>query len=135
MVWRQWYTDERKEHRIMDNEQQEKPSFAEKVKDKVGNEVQKIPPTTDRNLLAAVSYVWILCLVMLVVKKNDAFVQHHARQGVILFLMSLVGFIPVVGWILWVLAVAGMVVGFIKAWQGKEYQIPYVYGWSQKIHF
>lgn len=115
----------------MSNESSQTPSGA---KEKLEAELKKIPPTTDRNLLAAVSYVWILSLVMIVVKKDDAFIQLHAKQAVILFLMSLVGFIPFVGWVLWVLAVAGMVVGFLNAWQGKEYKLPYVYGWSQRIH-
>lgn len=101
---------------------------------KVQEEIKKIPPTTDRNLLAALGYVWILGLVMLIIKRDDAFIQFHAKQGVVLFLISLVGFIPVIGWIMWALAVAGMVLGFIHAWQGKEYKLPYVYGWSQKIH-
>lgn len=113
----------------------QKPSTTEKVKDNVKKEIKKIPPTTDRNLLAALSYVWILGLVILIIKRNDAFIQFHAKQGVVLFLVSLVGFIPVIGWILWALAVAGMVLGFINAWQGKEYKLPYVYGWSQKIKF
>lgn len=102
---------------------------------KVQEEIKKIPPTTDRNLLAALSYVWILGLVMLVIKRNDAFIQFHAKQGVVLFLISLVGFIPVIGWVLWALSITGMVIGFIHAWQGKEYKLPFVYGWSQKIHF
>lgn len=101
---------------------------------KVQEEIKKIPPTTDRHLLAALSYVWILGLVMLVIKRKDAFVQFHAKQGIVLFLISLVGFIPVIGWILWALAVTGMVLGFIHAWQGKEYKLPYVHGWSQKIN-
>lgn len=116
-------------------DQQQSTTKVEKVKQSVEAEIKKIPPTTDRNLLAALGYVWILGLVMLVIKRNDTFIQFHAKQGVILFIISLVGFIPVIGWILWALSVAGMVIGFINAWQGKEYKLPIVYGWSQKIHF
>lgn len=116
----------------MPDEQQPTPAGA---KAKLEAEVKKIPPTTDRNLLAAASYVWILSLVMLVVRKDDPFIQLHAKQAVVLFLMSLVGFIPIVGWLLGALALVGMVLGFLNAWQGKEYKIPYVYGWSQHIRF
>ncbi len=108
---------------------------SEQIKHDVSSEVKKISPTTDRNLLAAVSYVWILSLVMLMMKKDDAFVQFHAKQALVLFILSLLGFIPIIGWLVAFCAFIGMIIGFLHAWQGKEYQIPFVYGWSQKIHF
>lgn len=108
------------------------------MKDSIKSEIKKIPPTTDRNLMAALSYVWILSLVMLVVKRDDAFVQFHAKQGVVLLIISVVAsillWVPILGFIAWALSIAGMVVGFINAWQGKEYQLPYIYRWSQSIH-
>ncbi len=106
-----------------------------KVKSDVKSEIGKIPPTTDQNLMAALSYVWLLSIVMLVVKKNDEFVQFHAKQGIILLIASIFWFIPIIGQLVAILAFAGMVVGFIQAWQGKRYQLPLVYGWSQKINF
>ncbi len=111
----------------------DKTPVVEKIKSDVKTEINKIPPTSDQNIMAALSYVWIISLVMLVVKRNDEFIQFHAKQGIILLLLSILGFIPVLGWIIWALAVAGMVVGFIHAWQGKRYELPLVYGWSQKI--
>lgn len=107
----------------------------QKMKDEIKKEVSKIPPTSDQNLLAALSYAWIISLIMLVVKKNDDYVQFHAKQGLVLWLASLLGFIPVFGWIVWALAVAGMVIGFINAWKGVRYELPIVYGLSQKIKF
>lgn len=98
-------------------------------------DIKNIPPTTDRNLLAAVSYVWILSIVMLVIKKDDAFIQFHAKQALVLFLLSLLGFIPVIGWLIACAAFIGMIIGFLHAWQGKEYQLPIVYGWSKNIRF
>src|SRR5262245_5528598 len=109
------------------------PPKVEKVKAEIKKEVNKIPPTSDQNIMAALSYVWIISLIMLIVKRGDEFVQFHAKQGVILLIASVFGFIPIIGWIIWALSVAGMVVGFIQAWQGKRYELPLVYGWSQKI--
>lgn len=94
-----------------------------------------VPPKSDSHLMAAVSYVWLLAIVMLLVKRDDKFVQFHAKQAMVLLIGSLVSFIPVIGWLIGLVCFIGMVVGFINAWQGKEYQMPYVYGWSQKIHF
>lgn len=107
----------------------------EQIKQEVQEEIKKIPPTTDRNLMAALSYVWILSIVMIVMKREDAFIQLHAKQALVLFLLSLLGFIPLLGWLIAGLAIVGMIIGFINAWQGREYHLPYVYGWSQKIHF
>ncbi len=110
-------------------------SKATEAMNKVHEEIKKIPPTTDRNLMAALSYVWLLSLVMLIIKRDDAFIHFHAKQGVVLLIISIFWFIPIIGQLAAILAFAGMVIGFVNAWQGKEYQLPLVYGWSQKIHF
>ncbi|MEK7537769.1 MAG: DUF4870 domain-containing protein [Patescibacteria group bacterium] len=98
------------------------------------NTPSNIQPKSDSHLMAAVSYVWLLAIVMLFVKRDDKFVQFHAKQAVVLLIISLVTFIPVIGWLIGFVAFIGMVIGFINAWQGKEYQIPLIYGWSQKIN-
>lgn len=103
-----------------------------KIKNEIRDEIKKIPPTTDRNLMAALSYVWLLAIVMLLVKGSDPFVKFHAKQALILVILTILGWIPVIGWIIWVLAVAGMVMGFINAWQGKEYRLPLVAGWAER---
>lgn len=117
-----------------------KPSTSEKIKTgakkveaEVKSELNKIPPTSDSNLLAAFSYAWLLSVVLLVVKRNDENVQFHAKQGTVLFLGSLLGFIPLFGWLVAIACWVGMIVGFIMAWQGKRYQIPLAYRLSQKI--
>src|SRR5690349_10251790 len=94
------------------------PSKTEKIKAEVKKEINKIPSTTDNNLLAAVSYVWLLSIVMLIIKKDDEFIQFHAKQGVILLIATALAFIPGIGWLVWFFAVVGMVVGFMHAWQG-----------------
>ncbi len=93
-----------------------------------------IQPKNDSHLMAAVSYVWLLAIVMLFVKKDDKFVQFHAKQAVVLLIISVLGIIPVLGWLIAFVCFIGMVVGFINAWQGKEYKMPIIYGWSQKIN-
>lgn len=110
-----------------------KPSKTQKVKEEIKKEVDKIPPTTDQNLMAALSYAWLISVVMLIIKRGDEFVQFHAKQGVILLVGSLLAFIPVLGWLIAIASWIGMIVGFIMAWQGKRYEIPFVYKLSQKI--
>jgi len=90
---------------------------------------------SDSNLMAALSYLWLLSVVMLLVKKDDPFVQFHAKQGVVLFLCSIVLWvIPVVGWLLNMLVTIAVIVGFIMAIQGKEYKLPVVSDLAAKIN-
>jgi len=90
---------------------------------------------SDSNLMAALSYLWILSVVMLILKKDDKFVIFHAKQGLVLFLASVVAnFIPFLGWFLInpVLIVA-MIIGFVMAIQGKEFKMPLVGNLAEKI--
>ena len=74
--------------------------------------------------LAALSYLWIFSVVILIAKRDNAFIQHHARRGFILFILSL---------LLWpvailrygeILILALMIFGFINATMGHENTIP-----------
>ena len=39
--------------------------------------------------VAAISYLWILCFVPLFLKKKSKFAQHHAKQGLVLFIAEI----------------------------------------------
>ncbi|MBI2984836.1 MAG: hypothetical protein HYY50_04400 [Candidatus Kerfeldbacteria bacterium] len=110
-----------------------KPSKTQKVKEEIKKEVDKIPPTSDQNLLAALSYAWIVSLVMLLARPKDDFVKFHAKQGLVLLIAHLVWIIPILGWILGFLVWVAMIVGFLNAWRGRRYEIPLVYRLSEKI--
>jgi uncharacterized membrane protein len=83
-------------------------------------------PKSDSNTNAALSYIWILSLVMIATKKNDEFVMFHAKQGLVLFIASFLWFIPVIGWILDCLILVCIIIGFIKAMNGERYKLPVV---------
>lgn len=97
--------------------------------------------------MAALSYLWVLSVVMYIVKKDDAFVQFHAKQGIVLcvasFAMMVLGFllmmVPVVGWllgmVLWAAIAVLSLVGFIKAFQGEKFNLPVVADLAKKITF
>ncbi len=89
----------------------------------------------DTNLMAALSYVWIISIVMLVVKKDEPFVVFHAKQGLVLFAASvLLWFIPIIGWMLNFVIFVGMVIGFIKALSGEKYEIPVIGSIAKQIN-
>ncbi len=77
--------------------------------------------------LAALSYFWILSLVVYWAKRDSPFVRFHARQGVTLFILSLVfAFIPVVRQVLELLVLLACAAGFVNAAQGKQNDLPLV---------
>lgn len=95
-----------------------------------------VPAASDKNMFAAFSYVWIISLVILLMKRQDEYIAFHAKQGLVLTIISiLTWWIPVLGWLISLLTFVGMVVGFLMAWQGKRFQIPLVYQLSLLLKF
>jgi len=85
--------------------------------------------------MAALSYLWLLSIVMLVLKKDDQFVRFHAKQGAVIFLGSLIlWLIPVLGWILNIILLVAMIIGFMKAYGGEKYKMPLVGDLAEKIN-
>ncbi|OGY37496.1 MAG: hypothetical protein A3E36_02675 [Candidatus Andersenbacteria bacterium RIFCSPHIGHO2_12_FULL_45_11b] len=88
----------------------------------------------DNKVMAALSYVWILSVVFLLVKKDSPFVQFHAKQGVVLFAASFIlGFIPIIGWLLNIAVLVLAIMGIIAAWQGKSTKLPIISTIAEQI--
>jgi len=83
--------------------------------------------------VAAMSYLWVLCLVPLLSKRDSKFAQFHAKQGLILFIISLFTIVPFFGQILLLILVVISALGLIKAYNGEWWEIPFVHEWSKKI--
>lgn len=97
------------------------------------NKAPATPADHDRNLFAAIGYASFLSVFMMLAQPGDDFIHFHAKQGVILFIGSLLWFIPVIGWMIGGLSYVGMVWGFVCALQGKREQIPIVFKLAQKL--
>ena len=102
----------------------------------------------DNKILAAISYLGILVLIPLLMKKESKFVKEHAKQGLVLFIAGIVLWIveaifvriPVLGliisiliWIIWVAIAIVSIIGLVYALQGKFWKIPLVYDWAQSF--
>jgi len=88
--------------------------------------------------MGALSYVWILSVVMLVIKKDDEFVKFHAKQATVLFIASIVSwviafFIYFLGPIFSIVILIFCIIGFVKALSGEKYKIPLVGDLAEKI--
>jgi len=87
----------------------------------------------EKNVAGALCYVfgWVSGLVFLMVERENKFIRFHAMQSLLVFAgLTVVSFIPVVGWILSPFAV---IVGFViwlmsvyKAYNGEEFELPIV---------
>jgi len=89
----------------------------------------------DNKLIAALAYLWIISIIVLLVKKDSKFAQFHAKQGLVLFLGSIIaGFIPFLGWFI-LNPIIGIValIGLIQALMGKYWKIPLVSDLAEKI--
>ncbi len=98
--------------------------------------------TTDDNIIAAIGYLWLLFLVPLLLKKGNKFCEFHAKQGLVLFIFSLIitviGALPILGWLIaffgWILIIIFALIGFVNALQGKEWEIPYLGKYAKRIN-
>ncbi len=97
---------------------------------------------TETTIMAALSYVGPLVIVPFLVKKGDAFVTFHVKQGLIVFGIELVlyvlsGFmfhfiLPIFSVINLALLVLS-IIGIINALQRKEKELPFIGSYASHI--
>ncbi len=92
----------------------------------------------ENKVLAAISYVWILCLIPLFLKRQSQFTQFHAKQGLILFIIEVIGWlifwIPLIGWALFVFIIIMAIMGIMNALAGKYWEMPILGKYARKIN-
>jgi|GEM_PF-630430 len=98
--------------------------------------IQTTPPVDtdvhENKDIAALGYVWILAIVVYASKKHSSFARFHARQGIVLFILSIVvWFVPVVNRFLELIVLALCVMGFLAAAQGHWKELPLIYPLSR----
>jgi len=74
---------------------------------------------------------FITGIVFLVVEKKSSFVKFHAKQSTITFLglfviLVVIGWVPVLGTLVWIFTLILWLVLMIQALQGKRYSLPIV---------
>jgi len=87
----------------------------------------------DENVAGFLCYLFgfITGIVFLVVEKESRFVKFHAMQSTITFLilfviLLIIGWVPILGILMWILCLILWVLLMIKALQGKRYSLPIV---------
>lgn len=93
----------------------------------------------DGKMFAFLSYISILCIIPLILKKQNPFVLFHGKQGLVLFVIQtalLIGSIILPGvfikasfFVVLLLSFWGM----IAVLQGKAIELPIIARWAEQI--
>ncbi|MDP2838380.1 MAG: hypothetical protein Q8O53_03845 [Candidatus Moranbacteria bacterium] len=89
----------------------------------------------ENKFVAALAYLGILFLVPLLAKKESAFAQFHAKQGLVLCIAFVIfSFIPVFGWLINVVLVIVDIIALIKTLSGEAWEIPLIKDAVKKLN-
>lgn len=93
----------------------------------------------ENSVVAALGYVYILCLLPLLFRRKSKFAQFHAKQGLLLFAVEiLLGWffaVPIVGWALGVLVMLLAILGVINALNGNFWEMPFLGRYAKRLKF
>jgi uncharacterized membrane protein len=110
------------------------------------------PAGGDRTLMVVLSYLWILALIPLLTKKEDAEVQWHAKNGlgiligeiaawIVFFVLGMVlpdiggcG-ISVISCVVWIAFLVIRIICIVQGVGGKRFNVPVLTDLGQKINF
>ena len=104
-------------------------------------EEEKKMSVSGDNVYAILSYLWILCLIPILMKKEEDFVRFHARQGLMLFIVEvaigIIGIIPLLGHIVYLVGMLACgilsIVGIVQVLMGNKWKMPVIGDWAEKI--
>ena len=94
--------------------------------------------------VAWLSYLGILLLIPLLVKPENQFCKHHAKQGLVMLLLWIglwiISYIPILGWILapigWFILVVLAIIGIVQSLLGSYWKSPLgIYQLAEKFKF
>ena len=96
----------------------------------------------ENRIIAAIGYIFLLCLIPLFQKRKSEFAQFHGKQGLMLvicwFILWFIGVIPILGWIILPLGTIVLTVlsfiGIIRAYSGEYWELPYLSKYAKKLN-
>ena len=105
--------------------------------------MEEVSKKGQKNILAIISYIGVLCLIPILMKEKDVFVKFHAKQGLVLFIAEvatmLISWIPFLGWLIgficWIVWVLLSITGIINVVGGKQVSLPIIGKFAEKFKF
>ncbi len=92
-------------------------------------------------IFAVIGYLGILCIIPLLLKKENRFALFHGKQGLVLFIgeigAAIINIVPILGQLVWILAVMifGILslVGIVQSLMGNYWKMPIIGDIAEKI--
>lgn len=111
------------------NEQQQKKEPPAEAKPVMNFDKKDID---ENKIIAALSYLGLLCLIPLLAKKDSKFAQEHGKQGLVLLIAWMViwviGIVPILGWIVSfigsIILLIVNLIAIVKTLMGDFWEIP-----------
>lgn len=94
---------------------------------------------TEGKIFAVIGYLWIFCVIPLIIKKENAFVLNHSRQGLVIFIGVVGVFVASIVFD-WLLRPGLFIFGVLSLWgimaalAGKDLRIPFIRDYADKIN-
>jgi uncharacterized membrane protein len=89
----------------------------------------------DNKIVAALSYLGLLFLIPMLAKRESAFCQFHAKQGLVITVAGIVlSWIPFLGWLVGLALLVLDIIALVKTLSGEAWKVPFVYDLSKKIN-
>lgn len=97
--------------------------------------------SSDKNMIALLSYFGILVIIPLLTAKEDQFVKYHIKQGLVLLIaavaVSFIAWTPILGWFIsffaWMVCFVLAIIGIINVLNGKEKPLPLIGQFADKF--
>ena len=89
----------------------------------------------ENKLWALLCYLGVLVVIPLLVKKDSAFCQFHAKQGLVLLAGGFLSFFPIFGWIIGIAVFVLSVLGIVSVIEGRKKKLPVIGELAEKIKF
>lgn len=97
--------------------------------------------TVEGKFFAVISYITFFCVVSLILKRSDRFVLHHAKNGLVLFIIEvvtgLIAVLPGVGMLsypIYMICAVAAIWGILQALSDKEVRMPLISDIADKIN-
>ncbi len=97
--------------------------------------------SSEEKIYSVFAYFGVLCLVSLLVKRDNEYVMFHVRQGLVLFIIEtifgILQVVPLLGYFAFVLVllICGLLslIGMVQAIMGNKWNMPVIGEWAKKI--
>ncbi len=96
----------------------------------------------ENKVIAALSYVGLLVLIPLLVKKDSPYCQFHAKQGLALLIawvaIGIIAIIPILGWFISIVGsiilLVLFIIGLVNALSGQFKELPLIGKYGENLN-